>query len=147
MPRVRDDALEFIQACDPTRTIDAEARTVSESTPAIAAEHFNGGSQLIPFDEGWLTLIHEIHPRDGNQYYFHRFVWFDQTNNLRGVGRPFFFQEKGREFAAGLAWHRDGANLLVSYHVDDRESFIATLEASEVRRMLDDVAGWEVSDQ
>ena len=52
---------------------------------------------------------------------------------LRGVSRPFFFQKRGVEFAAGLAWHPDGKRLMVTYGVDDSEAWIATVDAGEVQ--------------
>ena len=80
-------------------------------------------------DDGWLALIHEARVKDGKRLYWHRFVWFDESNRLRGVSRQCFFNKKGIEFAAGLAWHPDGQRLLISYGVDDREAWIATVEA------------------
>jgi glycosyltransferase involved in cell wall biosynthesis len=146
MPQAAGEQLRFVYLCDPTRVVDDYARTVSEETPAIAAEEFRGSSQLIPFEDGWLALIHEVHWRDGRRFYDHRFVWFDQNDVLRRVSRGFFFKKPGIEFAAGLAWHPDGRRLLLSYGVDDCESWIAMADADEVRRVLDDVAelpsGW-----
>ena len=54
------------------------------------------------------------------------------------MSRPFFFIKKGVEFAAGLAGHPDGKRLLISFGVGDREAWIATVEAGEVRRLLED---------
>ncbi len=138
MPQIAGDRLQFIYLCDPTRVVDEQAQTIVETTPAIAAEQFSGGSQAIPFDRGWLALIHEIEVRDGRRYYHHRFVWFDEANVLRCVSRRFFFHQKGIEFAAGLAWHPDGRRLLVSYGIGDSEAWLGTIEADEVRRVLDD---------
>jgi Glycosyl transferases group 1 len=143
MPRVVGDELQFIYSCDPTRVLDEGLRTVAETIPAIAADEFKGGSQAIPFDGGWLALIHEARERisDGQRNYRHRFVWFDKVSVLRGVSRPFYFHKRGIEFAAGLAWHPDGKRLLVSYGVRDSEAWTATVEAEEVRQVLED-AEW-----
>jgi glycosyltransferase involved in cell wall biosynthesis len=138
MPRIAGDALRFICACDPTRLMDEAARTLVDSVPVIAAEQFRGGTQAIVFDGGWLALIHEVSERDNLRYYQHRFVWFDLTNRLRRVSRPFFFNQKGVEFAAGLALHPDGERLMISYGVGDGEAWIATVDAAEVRRLLED---------
>lgn len=142
MPQVAGDRLQFIYLCDPTRVVDDRGRTVSEVAPAIAAPQFRGGSQLIGFDSGWLALIHEVHwrPAEKRRFYLHRFVWFDAANAMRRVSRPFFLNAKRIEFAAGLAWHPDGKRLLISYSVADCESWIATVDASEVRGVLEDVA-------
>src|SRR5207237_1371179 len=135
-----DDTLQFIYSCDPTRVVDEQAKTVSETTSVITAEHFRGGSQLIPFDSGWLTLIHEVLwvPSVTRREYQHRFVWFDAENVLRRVSRPFYFCRKGIEFAAGVTWHPDGKRLLVSYGVGDGESWLATVNPDDVQRILDD---------
>jgi hypothetical protein len=140
MPQVVGSKLRFIYRCDPTRVLDAEAKTVVERTPAIAADDFKGGSQAIPFDGGWLALIHEVRQwiADGRRDYRHRFVWFDAANVLRGVSRQFMFQKGGIEFAAGLAWHPDGKRLLVSYGVRDGEAWIATVVAGEIQQVLED---------
>jgi len=96
---------------------------------------------LVPFEGGWLALVHEVRVmRDsGHRHYRHRFVWFDQAIRLRGVSRAFFFQNRGVEFAAGLAWHPDDKRLLISYGVDDQEAWVAAVDADDVRLILDDV--------
>ena len=126
-------------SCDPTRVVDEHAQTVFEATPAIAAEQFRGGTQAIAFDGGWLALVHEVSERDKRRYYQHRFVWFDSAGQLRRVSRPFYFIKKGVEFAAGLARAPDGKVLLISFGVEDGEAWIATVEADEVRRLLEDI--------
>ncbi|MFO0836868.1 MAG: hypothetical protein U0638_18050, partial [Phycisphaerales bacterium] len=136
MPQVAGDALRFLYLCDPTRLLDEQAKTIGETTPTIAADDFRGGSQAIAFDGGWLALIHQVVWRDERRFYQHRFVGFDAANRLDRVSRPFFFQKQGIEFAAGLAWHPDGHRLLISYGVDDRESWLATIDAEDVRRAL-----------
>ena len=137
MPHVVGETLQFMYLCDPTHVIDDQARTVSETIPPIMGGDFRGGSQLIEFDSGWLTLIHEVIFRNGARVYLHRFVWFDKANSLKRVSCLFFFQKKGIEFAAGLAWHPDGNRLIASYGVGDGESWMATIEADDVRKILD----------
>jgi hypothetical protein len=138
MPQTAGDRLQFIYKCDPTCTVDEQARTIVETPPQIAAEHFSGGSQAIAFDGGWLALIHETEEREGRRHYRHRFVWFDAANALRRLSRAFFFHRKGVEFSAGLAWHPDCKRLLVSYGIGDSEAWIATCDAGEVRGVLED---------
>ncbi|UCI29387.1 glycosyltransferase [Mesorhizobium sp. B4-1-4] len=135
------EALQFIYLCDPTRIVDEQGSTLSETSPAIAAQRFRGGTQLIAFAGGWLALIHEVQWRtaEKRRYYLHRFVWFDEANTLRRVSRPFFFDKKGVEFAAGLAWHPDERRLLISYSVTDSESWIATVDEAEVGSLLQGV--------
>ena len=120
MPRVDGDALQFVYLCDPTRDHRRQGAhrrrdNARRSRPTTSAAARNA----IAFDGGWLALIHEV--RQGSRYaerfYQHRFVWFDAADATRRVSRPFFFNKKGIEFAAGLAWHPDGKRLLISYGV------------------------------
>lgn len=137
MPQVDGDALRFLYLCDPTRVIDTEGHTVQQQAPAISAARFRGGSQLVAFDGGWLALIHEVQERDGRRCYFHRLVWFDSANRLAAVSRPFYFQRKGVEFAAGLTWHPDRWRLIISFSVADSESWVATVDAGDIRAALE----------
>ncbi|HLQ90069.1 MAG TPA: glycosyltransferase [Xanthobacteraceae bacterium] len=141
MPQVSGDNLRFVYNCDPTRIVNERGETVAQTVPKIAGKNFRGGTQLIAFDEGWLALIHEVQWRAGanQRYYHHRFVWFDTKCVLQAISRPFFFNRKGIEFAAGLAWHPDGRRLLISYGVGDAESWIATVDEADVRALLEEV--------
>ena len=54
------------------------------------------------------------------------------------MSRPFYFTRKGVEFAAGLTRRSEGKGLIISFGVGDSEAWIATVEASDVRRLLED---------
>lgn len=136
MPMVDGERLRFVYGCDPTRIVDDEGRTLAVSIPAIAADAFRGGGQAVAFDGGWLLLVHEAPAGDyAARSYQHRFVALGADGTLGAASPPFYFNEAGVEFAAGLAWAPDG-RLLVSYGVRDRQSWVATLEADEVRALL-----------
>jgi len=139
MPVSTGDKLRFIYLCDPTTVLDDDAHRISDSTPAIAAEQFRGGSQAIPFDGGWLAVIHEVLWRNGRRYYLHRFVWFDAFMILRRVSRSFFFIQKSVEFVAGLARHPKSDTLIVSFGVNDSEAWLATISSLDVRHNLRDL--------
>lgn len=138
MPLVDGDNLRFVYLCDPTRVIDERGVTVAETIPTIAADQFRGGSQAIPFDDGWLMIVHVVHHRPHDRVYHHRFVWLDADYVLRKTSHEFYLHHHGIEFVAGMAWHPDGPKLAISYGVKDRESWLATIDEDEVRGMLRD---------
>lgn len=133
------EQLLFFCAGDPVRIVDDQGQTISQTVPAVCADQFRGGTQGIVFDGGWLALVHEVRtrPNEARPTYQHRFVWFDDAGRLGKVSRPFFLNDKGREFAAGLTWHPNEEQLLISYGVADSESWIALVDASEVRLLLE----------
>ncbi|MGY4473601.1 FkbM family methyltransferase [Bradyrhizobium sp. USDA 3364] len=137
MPQVQGVDLRFIYLCDPTRVVTSDGHTIQEDVPDISADGFRGGSQLVPFDGGWLAVIHEVPHAEQRRFYFHRFVWFNRSNHLVGVSRSFYFNRRGVEFAVGLAWHPDQERLLISFGVADSESWIATVGASDIRAALE----------
>jgi hypothetical protein len=83
------------------------------------------------------VVIHEAPAEtDGPRRYLHRFASLDAYGRLTGVSRPFHFGRLGVEFAAGLAWMVPGERLVVSYGVEDRQAWLATLDAADVRAAL-----------
>jgi FkbM family methyltransferase len=140
MPQLVGDELRFVHSVDPIRILGESGVVLLDEPVAIAAENFHGGSQAIPFDDGWLMVIHEWEQmRDGRRY-FHRLVWLDAQSRLARLSRRFFFQRMAREFVAGLAWHVTGEHLVMSFATDGREPMLAVVHADEVRAALLTVA-------
>lgn len=136
MPQVRDGKLQFMYHLN--ETVDFDGKPLKTTPLELDAGHMSGGSQLIPFSGGWLAIVHEarVHPGHGRRYYQHRFVWFDEDNVLKRISLPFVFFSKIIEFAAGLAWHPDRLRLLISYGVQDKEAWIATVDPGEIDAFL-----------
>lgn len=119
--------------------VDDTGTTVSKiDVPNIAFDNISGGSQLVPFNEGWLAVVHEarIKPGSTKRHYYHRFVWWDHKLKPTFLSKPFYLHEKQIEFVAGLAWSHDKSSLLFSYGVDDKEVWIGSVGKYEVQAML-----------
>jgi hypothetical protein len=136
MPQVVGDDLRFIYSVDPTRILSDSGVVLAQEAAAIAAENFRGGSQAIPFEDGWLMLIRERELQGRTRNYLHRFVWLDENGRLARLSPRFYFQRIASEFAAGLAWHADGEHLVVSFGTDEREPTLAVVHAADVRPLL-----------
>ena len=136
MPAVTDDGLRLVYELDPTRVIDDAGAELSASRPSLAMENIRGGTQLVPFGDGWLAVVHEWYVLHTRRHYLHRFVRFDAAWRVVGLTRPFYFRQQVSEFAAGLAWYSDGKRLLLSFGVDDRSPSFATVEAAEIETLL-----------
>jgi tetratricopeptide (TPR) repeat protein len=138
MPLVEGGKLSFMYR--PGELCDEYGTTYKKNEPAIAVDSFGGGTQLIPFNAGWLGLVHEarIIPGAQRRYYSHRFVYYDIDKKLRKVSKPFCFHEKEIEYAAGLCWHPNANQdqLVISYGFKDAEARIATVQPNEVNEWL-----------
>lgn len=99
------------------------------------ARSFRGGSQLVPWQDGWLAVVHEVAWLGDRRAYEHRFVEFDSRLRISRVSMPFVFREKQAiEFAAGMAVV--GNTVCVTFGVRDAEAWLVMLPAQDVEVML-----------
>lgn len=143
----------FIYSCDPITIVgckigfyysDPNALFLQEiGTPPISARFWRGSSQAIPFDDGFLAIVHEcpkhLDPVLHKPPYQQRFVWFDRDFQIRKLswGWEFGHNSNG-EYVCGMCEHPDGERLVISYGVLDREAWLATVLKDEVRAILRD---------
>ena len=127
----------FMYRCGEVVDSDGAAKMLSVPDWDIGA--LGGGSQVLPYGNGYLSLVHEARQIPGKtaRYYIHRFVAFDHEFKVRKITTPFHFNEKGIEYAMGLAWHpEEPTNLVISYGFKDREARIGTVSQEDVNRLL-----------
>lgn len=137
MPMVVDDNLYFLYGSDPVRIIDHDGNLVSTKVSHMAADSFRGGGQLIEMDGGWLGLIHESHGMpDWRRRYMHRWVWYDSIGRLARFSESFYIKELGIEFAAGLTRHPRTGEIITSFGMNDRSSWMAVFDPNEIKRLL-----------
>lgn len=137
MPMVIGDDLFFLYSSDPTRIIDSNGNLVSSKVSHIASDSFRGGGPLVEFDGGWLALIHESHGMpDWRRRYMHRWAWYDSFGRLSRFSEGFYLKELGIEFAAGLARHPETGEIIASFGIHDRSSWLAIFDPNEIKRLL-----------
>lgn len=140
MPKVDGDDLYFVYSSDPTRIIDINGNIVSEHPVEIAADSFRGSSQLLKVDDGWLACIHESHTMPENKRrYMHRFVLYDNDGKLIKYSESFYFHTLGIEFAAGIARNTATNQIIVSFGLADKESWLALFDESEIKKILNPI--------
>lgn len=135
MPLIGSGCLQWMYR--PGWVMYADGQFPVKNGTKLAIDQFSGGGQVIPFDAGWLAIIHEARPDpvNGKRFYQHRFIWFDDQYVLQKVSRPFVFFDRQIEFAAGLA-HYSPTHLVVSFGVLDREAWLATISENDVRALI-----------
>lgn len=141
MPFVSDGQLHILYLCDPVTVMtiddDDHVQAISTSVAPPGVSGFRVGSQGIPFDDGFLFVIHEVTVGEAGRRYAHRFIALTPTEanwTISATTAPFHFIEPGIEFCAGLA--QDRSDLLLSFGVHDRSAWLCRIPADEVRAML-----------
>lgn len=130
----------FVYGCDPTVVVERfRTGTVerARSRPPVCLSDLRGGSQLIPYDDGYLCVTHEVAWRP-ERVYLHRFVRFGPDFQVTAVTAPFCFLQAGLEICAGLA--RDDDRLVASFGAGETTLHLAFFTPAVVDRALRPVA-------
>ena len=136
MPIIQDDGPQFIYKLG--EIIHPDLVKWTDPEPKFNTDRLSGGSQLLPWFGGYLAVIHESRTLPGShkRYYQHRFVYFGPDKKVLKISPPFFFHNKVIEFAAGLARHPDDKRIMISYGLEDKEAWIATVDNFDVWEFL-----------
>ena len=138
MPFSSNDSFRFLYLCDPTTVIDHTGKILNQFISPVAAENFRGGGQLIDFENGFLAIVHESVILDNSlRNYVHRFVRFDRKCQITGISPRFKFSDNRIEFAAGLAWHPNHQELLISFGINDQESCLAIVDYKKISKIIE----------
>lgn len=136
-PFVKDDQIRFMYR--PGHVVDAKGQDVSKVEAPFAVGGFSGSSSLIEVEGFWLGVIHEAryHLGTTRRYYQHRFVLYDSLDfGVRMISKPFYFNDKVIEFAAGIAKHPSSDDLIISYGWKDCVARLARVSQWEVMKFI-----------
>jgi glycosyltransferase involved in cell wall biosynthesis len=134
-PWVRGSTLKFMY--QPGLVVDKYGATEAIHDTGLHSIDLRGGTQIVMFRGGWLSVVHEARqlPGSAKRYYWHRFVWYDDKGALQRMSEPFVFNDRVIEFAAGMTW-LDASRLVISYGFKDEEARLGTILDTDVERML-----------
>ncbi|WP_448564751.1 glycosyltransferase [Trichothermofontia sp.] len=151
MPLIFKDELYLIYQMEPLTILKPNLETghcdrVHESRIELNLGQYRGGSQLIEYEDGYLTLIHEMLWQNNRRYYFHRFVYLKHQRPLADCQYPqlevaeisplFYLKEKSVEYVCGLSMTPDRQSLLISFGVNDRDAYLATVPTRSLNQLL-----------
>jgi len=130
---------EFIYS--PTETVDYTGTVAGD--PYKGAIH--GGTQLIEFEDGYLSLVHHsvsrplrtrgVRNRGRERHYVHHWALWNRDLRLTHLTAPFVFKwEAGIEFASGLVRHND--RLLISWGWGDWDLTITAADPNQIGKRL-----------
>jgi hypothetical protein len=144
---VLDKPYHFVKWCNPTEVVkyDIESGTtvrahLDESKYIPGLPDFRGGSQVIPYGDYYLAVVHEVSltkselgEKDGA--YYHRLVVWDRNWNIVKYTDSFSFMKADIEFCCGACFVN--GNLLISFSFQDNAGFIVTVP----QKLLKDILG------
>ena len=139
MPFVRNGEILALRSTSPWKVISLDSGETVKEGPGLDT-FWSGGSQFVPFRDGWLGVVHRHETREQTAVgfvcrdYTHAFLQMDQDLNPTNLSRPFRFFGKGVEFCSGIDWH--GEELCLSFGVHDKEGYLLWVGSSDLDSFL-----------
>jgi hypothetical protein len=96
------------------------------------AQEFRGGSPAIPYNGGYISIVHLVTWDPRPREYWHCLCLFDADGFLEAYTPVFFFKSPGIEFAAGLVVWQD--QLVASFGYAESRAFFAYIPIKEVEK-------------
>lgn len=133
----------YVKWTNPTEVVRVEGEQAwTESTEKSLIpfpRDIRGGSQLIPYANGYLAVTHEVDLWNGegghkDAQYYHRFVLWDHKLQVIGASREFKFMDARIEFCCGLA--EKGDDLLITFGYQDNTAFLLRIPKETVNTFI-----------
>jgi hypothetical protein len=139
-----DMPFHYIKWTNPTELVKVDyqiglSKTVSIGNSINLPRDIRGGSQLIPFDDGYFAVTHEVDlfQSEANRkdaVYYHRFVVWDKQFNITKVSQEFHFMDADVEFCIGLAEYED--NYIMTFGFQDNAAYIIKCPKSFIKNFI-----------
>ena len=142
LPFIKEETLHFIYSYDPlliyTPNLQTGQCTVfTQYQPYHDFSHFRGSAGPIPFDEGYLVLVHEVALQDDqSRCYLHRFLYLNSDFIVKKISKLFTFNHLGVEYSCSMTLDHSGAQLIIPIGVEDREAYIYFYDCDQIRSCL-----------
>lgn len=141
---ILDKPFQYVKWTNPTEVVEVFIDTLKSKTLKLGevkpvVRDIRGGSQVIPFEDGYLALTHEVDlfkSPEGRKdsVYYHRFVIWDKDFNILKVSEDFHLLDGHVEFSVGIA-HR-GDSMLITFGFQDNAAFILDCPIKTIKDFL-----------
>jgi hypothetical protein len=142
LPFVQKGTFYVIYSYDPftiykpdMQTGECELDLIYEPTHDFT--QFRGSAGPIPFDDGYLILVHEVvHYPDFSRCYLHRFIYLDHRFFVKQVSKPFTFLHQGVEFCISMTLDHTGTQLVLPIGIEDSKAYLCLVDLKTIRSLL-----------
>ncbi|MDE3046204.1 MAG: hypothetical protein KGJ02_06130 [Verrucomicrobiota bacterium] len=142
LPFVQDDKLYMVYSYDPFVIYEPNPKTGICTTtlhyqPGHDFSSFRGSAGPIPFDNGYLILVHEVvFLPDSQRAYLHRFLFLDGDLVPRKASKPFIFKHIGVEYCCSMTLDHTENQLILGVGLEDKEALLCTVPCKTIHSLL-----------
>lgn len=121
--------------------IEEDTEVFSTTEYISGYNDMRGGSQVIPYKNGYLTLVHETNLYQSEQgkkdaTYRHRFVLWDKDFKNQKFSKLFSFMNMKIEFCCGIVEYKN--NFLITFGATDNAAYILQVSKSVVEDFINE---------
>lgn len=149
MPVLNQD-FTYVKWCNPTEVVRADmTKSKAETIFLDDKRHFGGnpkglteprgGSQVIPFGDCYLALVHEVDLFKGEKrvkdgVYRHRFILWDQNWNIIRFSDDFSILGGHTEFSCGMCQYK--GKVLITFGFQDNTAYLLEVPYTTIEKYL-----------
>lgn len=129
---ILDQPFHYVKWTNGTEVVKVDPENKTCETVVLkdwtwAPKDLRGGSQVIPYKDGYLTLNHEtdLYKSEAGRKdatYRHKFTYWDKDWNIQKFSEVFSFLDAKIEFACGMAKYKN--DYLISFGYQDNAAYI-----------------------
>jgi hypothetical protein len=142
---ISDRPYHYVKWTNPTEVVQYDPNTQTTKTIVLTdyqklnTRDLRGGSQVIPYNNYYLGLLHEVdlfksEAGRKNATYRHRFALWDQSFNLVRVSPMFDFMSGEVEFACGMTEYNN--QILITFGFQDNASYLLVTNKSSINELI-----------
>lgn len=101
---------------------------------------FKGSAAPIPFDSGYLIIIHEtFNLTPSLRCYLHRFIQLDKSMEIIKLSHPWYFENHGIEFCRSMCHSHTENRIILTYSIHDKDAQWCEISSDYIRGLLKDL--------
>ncbi len=143
---ILDLPYHYVKWTNPTEVVKVDpnektCETIHLGDYSQMPKDLRGGSQVISYKGGYLTLNHEtdLYKSEAGRKdatYRHRFTWWDKDWNVLKFSKVFTFLNAKIEFASGMAKFKD--DYLITFGFQDNAAYILRIPEDFMENFIND---------
>lgn len=145
---ILDKPNHYVKWGNPTEVVEVfpdtcSSKTVYTSKQIDLPRDLRGGSQVLPYKDGYFCITHEVdlfNSEAGRKdaIYYHRFIVWDKDWNIIKTTPEFHFMAADVEFCIGMAEY--GNDYLMTFGFQDNAAFLLKAPKSTVEKFIDETS-------
>ena len=141
---VLDMPFHYVKWANPTELVKVDpitgtSETISSSNTINLPRDLRGGTQILPFKDGYFAITHEVDlfkSEEGRKdaIYYHRFIVWDKNFNIIKTTPEFHFMDADVEFSIGMAEYKN--DYLITFGFQDNAAYLLRAPKALIKKFI-----------